>query len=159
MDYQLNGSTATKGVEGEKVASGDRHSPLLHMWCRFCGQTLLINDMTCATCFHQMTEQASDAFMKNYQTQFDEFSRTMSDQVTPAFQKMSDHLTDLARRTMPAPDSPLSPYQATQELTLDELMTEVQKLREDSLSDTTLRALTGSLRGPSPDAVFYDDLP
>jgi hypothetical protein len=119
--------------------------------------------MCCQTCFKSLTETSFDDVFKDLTRsagltakQLDEFGQKISQDVGQSFQQYQE---DLARRTIQAPDSPLSPYQANQDLTLDELVQATQTLRAGSVHGIAPRAQTDSLRGPSPDAVFHDDLP
>lgn len=160
----LTGSAATKGVEGEEVAPGDRHSPLLHMWCRHCGAQGLHTsfEMTCTDCVRLQVETGIEDWVEDIAltVEFAKVSEAVSKQATNSFQEFAVRTADLARRTMPAPDSPLSPYQASPDsLTLDELTKVMRSLLGDSPADRFLPAPTSSPRGPFPDAVFHDDLP
>lgn len=171
LDFIMSGSTATKGVEGDQVALGDRFSPR-QSWCRFCGSTVIsqdiqeVLDMICQECFKSLTESSSQKFLDDMLIparltgqEFDKLSQTIGEKVAPHFQEFAEYAEDLARRTLPTPDSPLSPYLATQDLTLDELTQVMKRLLPDSLFDTVRQESTGNPRGPTPVAVFYDELP
>lgn len=163
MDEQLIGSAATEGVEGEKVALGDRTSPLLHahMWCRFCGTNTYsdlrddILEMVCDECWRATWEIDIPAFDKHLG---DQFSRTVRD-AGLSIQEFAEKMKGLAQAFGPAPGSSQLQYPTIPGLTLHELEQEVQKLRAGSPSGTVRPAPTDSLRGPSPEAVFHDDLP